>query len=256
MNLKQRHEQILNILNQNDSISVSSLSEKLDVSSVTIRKDLSILEDKKLLYRSHGSAVLINPYINDRPINEKEKLFVKEKKSIGVEAAKNINSTEAIIIASGTTMYFLAKEINPIDKMTIITSSVNISSILSANSNIDVIQLGGYVRSTSASTVGVFAEKLLDNFSCNKLFLGVDGIDLEYGITTTSSMEASLNRKMIEVAEKVIVLCDSSKFGKRGFGKICGLDSVHQIITDDGVSPRVVGSLNKMGIQVTIVAVK
>ena len=255
MTLKERHEQILSILNQSGAVSVCSLSERLDVSSVTIRKDLSILENKKLLYRSHGSAILINPYINDRPINEKEKLSVKEKKAIGMEAAKIINPKDSIIIASGTTMYFLAKEVNRSNNLTVITSSTNISSILSSSSTIKVIQLGGYVRSTSASTVGEFAEKMLDNFSCNKLFMGVDGIDLDYGITTTNSMEASLNRKMIEVSQKTIILCDSSKFGKRGFGKICGLESIHQIITDNNVSPRIVESLTEMGIEVIVVPV-
>ena len=94
---------------------------------------------------------------------------------------------------------------------------------------------------------------MLGNFSCSKLFLGVDGIDLKYGLTTTNSMEASVNRVMIETAQKTIVLSDSSKFGRRGFGKICNLDVVDQIITDSGVAPKVVEDLEDMGIKVTIV---
>ena len=127
------------------------------------------------------------------------------------------------------------------------------SATLHACQQVEVIQLGGIVRHTSTSVIGDYAERMLGNFSCSKLFLGVDGIDLKYGLTTTNSMEASVNRVMIEAAQKTIVLSDSSKFGRRGFGKICNLDVVDQIITDSGVAPKVVEDLEDMGIKVTIV---
>jgi len=97
---------------------------------------------------------------------------------------------------------------------------------IARNKNIDIIQLGGFVRNSSVSVVGNYAEKMLENFSCSKLFMGVDGIDLDYGLTTTNMMEANLNQVMIQAAQKVYVLADSSKFGRRGFGKICDLDAV------------------------------
>ena len=100
---------------------------------------------------------------------------------------------------------------------------------------------------------GAYAEKILEDFSCSKLFLGVDGIDIEFGLTTTNMMEAQLNRKMIECAQKTIVLADSSKFGKRGFGKICGLEVIEQVITDSGISDHMVTTLEGMGIEITIV---
>jgi DeoR family transcriptional regulator of aga operon len=99
----------------------------------------------------------------------------------------------------------------------------------------------------------MYAEKVLDDFSCSKLFLGVDGIDIEFGLTTTNVMEAQLNRKMIAASQKTIVLADSSKFGKRGFGRICGLEDVEQIVTDRGISDHMCKSLKGMGIEVTIV---
>ena len=100
--------------------------------------------------------------------------------------------------------------------------------------------------------VSEYAEKMLDNFSCSKLFIGVDGIDLDYGLTTTNLMEASLNKSMIRAAQKTIVLTDSSKFGRRGFGKICGLEAIDHIITDNKVPLQTVKSLQDMGIEVTI----
>ena len=116
-----------------------------------------------------------------------------------------------------------------------------------------MIQLGGLLRKSSSSVTGSYAEKILDDFSCSKLFLGVDGIDVEFGLTTTNMMEAQLNRKMIQAAQKTIVLADSSKFGKRGFGKICGLEDIEQVITDHNISEHMVETLKGIGIEVTIV---
>lgn len=252
MTLVERHNTILEILKQRGSVLVSDLAEILKVSSVTIRKDLTMLEEKKMLYRTHGSAILINPYINDRNVSEKEKMNPEEKQAIAKVAAKSIIPDDSIIIASGTTMFFLAREIQPQEHLTVITSSINVTAILARHNNIDIVQLGGLVRNSSVSVVSEYAVKMLENFSCSKLFIGVDGIDLNYGLTTTNLLEANLNRSMIQAAQKTIVLTDSSKFGRRGFGKICGLDAIDQIITDDKVSPQIVTGLEEMGIEVTI----
>ena len=119
----------------------------------------------------------------------------------------------------------------------------------------DVIQLGGITRSSSVSVVGPFAEQMLRSFNCSKLFIGVDGIDPEFGLTTTNMLEASLNRAMIDAAQKVVVLADSSKFGRRGFSKICDLESVDRIITDNRVQPLYLDRLRERGIEVTVVEV-
>lgn len=115
LSLPERHTRILTLLHQNGSISVARLSELFRVSEVTIRKDLSFLEQQKKLYRTHGSAILISPYIGDRHVDEKEKRNVAEKRAIGIAAAGLIDRDDSIIIASGTTMAFLAREIKPAD---------------------------------------------------------------------------------------------------------------------------------------------
>jgi DeoR family transcriptional regulator of aga operon len=245
----------MEILQQRGSASVVALAEQLNVSEVTIRKDLTLLEEKQMLYRAHGSAILMNPYINDRPINEKEKHNAVEKRAIGIQAASLIKPDDSILIASGTTMLYLAREIKAQGRLTVITSAINIVPILTRDRNVDVVQLGGMVRNTSVSAVGVYAERMLEDFSCSKLFLGVDGIDLDYGLSTTNLMEASLNRAMIRAAQKTILLVDSSKFGRRGFSKICDLDEVDQIITDSRISPHILEQLHSRGIEVTVVPV-
>lgn len=255
MTKEERHNLILDFLMQHNSVLVSDLSAKLNVSSVTIRKDLTELEKEKKLYRNHGKAILINPYITNRDVNEKEKFFVEEKRAIGTCAASLITPKDSILIASGTTVHYFARQIHNPDHLTVITASLQVSEILSQHPNVDIIQLGGLLRHSSLSVVSKYAEMMLTNFSCSKLYLGVDGIDLDYGITTTNLMEANLNRTMIQTAQKTIVLADSSKFGRRGFSKICDMEEVDQIITDSHVSPSIIKKIEEMGIELTIAEV-
>lgn len=252
MTKEERYSIILNMLMQHDSILVTELADYLNVSSVTIRKDLTELEKAKKLYRNHGKAILINPYINNRNVNEKEKLYPEEKSNIGREGAALITRDDSILIASGTSVHALARQIAPINKLTVITASLQVSEILSANEDIDIIQLGGVLRHSSLSVVGKPAENILSQFSCSKLFIGVDGIDLDFGITTTDVREADLNKAMIHAAQKTIVLADSSKFGRRGFSKIADMDDIDLIITDPNVQPSIVKRLEEMGIEICI----
>jgi len=251
--LPERHQFILDELKSKGSVHVVDLNKFLKVSSVTIRKDLKLLEEKGLLFRTHGGASTRNPYIIDRSVNEKEKLQTAEKMRIGMMAAQTIEPNDSIIIASGTSVLAFAKNIKPRGNLTVVTSALYVALELIKHPEIEVLQLGGILRKSSSSVAGPYAEQILNDFSCTKLFLGVDGIDLEFGLTTTSVMEAHVNRQMIAASQKVIVLTDSTKFGRRGFGRICGLESVDRIITDSGIPDHFVKSLESAGIEVEIV---
>lgn len=253
MTLAERHQFILNRIQQDQYINVVALCKELKVSSVTIRKDLKLLEEKNLLFRTHGGATINNPYTVDRPVNEKEKLQSVEKNKIGMAAAKLLKDNDSIVVASGTTLLYFVKNIPNGMSLTAVTSSLDMSNDLLRSPDIEVIQLGGLLRRSSSSVVGVYAERILQDFYFNTLFLGVDGIDLEHGLTTTNAMEAHLNRQMIKVSQKVVVLADSTKFGKRGFGKICGFEDVDHIITDKGVSQQMLKHLEGLGVTVTVV---
>ena len=248
-----RHKAIIEKINNEEQVKVQNLCDELDVSSVTIRKDLRLLEEKGFLYRIHGGATLNNPYAIDKHVNEKEKIHFSEKMKIGSEAAKMITQDDSILIASGTTVLCFAKCIVPNDSLTVITSALNVALELNNHLEIDVIQLAGNLRKRSSSVTGMYAEKILSDFSCTKFFLGVDGIDLDFGFTTTNMMEAKLNREMMKISQKTIVLADASKFGKRGFGKICAIDQIDEVITDDRISDYTKNSLEDLGVTVTIV---
>lgn len=253
MSRPERHQRIIELVTSKGYESVTNLCRDLKVSAVTVRKDLKILEKNNQLFRTHGGASNTNPFAIDRPVNEKEGLQIEEKKNIAKKAATYIEDKDSIIIASGTTMLALAREITTPQKLTVITPALQVASELTRHLNIDILQLGGIIRKSSSSAVGSYAEEILNDFYCTKLFLGVDGIDFEFGVTTSDTMEAQLNRKMISVAQRTIVLADHTKFGKRGFSKICGLDEIDEIITDKSIPQTIAEKFVNAGIKVTIV---
>ncbi|MDR1865664.1 MAG: DeoR/GlpR family DNA-binding transcription regulator [Bacteroidales bacterium] len=252
-NMVQRHKAILRELAKDGYVKVSDLSERFNTSAVTIRKDIKYLESKRLLFRSHGSISLYSSLTNERHIDEKEKVKVDEKIRIAEAANRLLEADDRIIIASGTTVLAFANKLTFADPLTVITPSMKISISLCYKQNIEVIQLGGSMRKSSASVIGPEAENFLDTLACSKLFLGIDGLDLDFGLTTSNIAEAHLNQAMIKAAQKVIVLADSSKFGKRGFGKICDLNQVHLIITDRDAPASSVEILREKGIDVMLV---
>ena len=133
-----------------------------------------------------------------------------------------------------------------------VTASLQVSVILSQDESNDIIQLGGMLRHSSLSVVGQYSKSILENCSFSKLFIGVDGIDFNYGFTTTDMREAELNQQMMRAAQKVIVLADSTKFGRRGFAKIGNIEDIDMIITDSGINPNVVKQIEEHGIEVIV----
>lgn len=252
MSITERHELILKRLQEKGRVSIQELSELIRVSGVTIRKDLKLLEDKNLLFRTKGGGSLNNPYTIERPIDEKEGINAAEKQRIAKAAVTLIGQNDSIIIGSGTTVFELARCLHPSKHLTVITPAAKVTLELSSRRNVEVLQLGGIVRPNSSSVAGSYAERALDDVSCGVLFLGVDGIDLDFGFSITNLAEASLNQKMIESAQVVVVMADSSKFGRRGLGKVCNFEQVHYVITDDKVHASTAKVLEERGIKVLI----
>lgn len=252
LSIAERHKYILEELNKKGFIRAADLTKALDVTVVTIRKDLKYLEEKKLLYRTHGSASPMNPNVPDVSVHLKEKIRSKEKAKIAKAAVKLLDNNDSIIVASGSTVNAFAEQINPTDNLNVVTPSLRIAILLSAHEKVKVLQLGGELHKNSLSVRGEYAAKAFEEFTCSKLFIGADGIDADYGITTSSIEEARLSKRMMEAASRTIVLVDSSKFGQRGFGKICAMDRVDVIITDDGISQAMKEMVEEAGIELII----
>jgi len=248
-----RHEYILRKLKENNKVSIADLCEEMDVSNVTIRKDLKVLEDKNLLFRIKGGASMNNPYAIDQPILVKETINSDEKNRIARAAVEIIENNDSILISSGTTAYAVARHLSPAHRLTVITPALKVALELCNKPNIEVLQLGGLIRQHSSSVAGQYAMRILDDVSCGIFFLGVDGIDLEFGITISNLIEATLNQKMLQTSQKVVVIADSTKFGRRGLGKVCNLEDVDYIITDKGTSRKYITALEEAGIKMIVV---
>lgn len=251
LSIAERHKLIIEKLNKDGFVTVDNLSKQFKVTQVTIRKDLKQLEKKGLLHRSHGSA---SPsiHIKERNVTEKEKLNTQEKRRIGKAAASLIEENDSIIINSGSTICEFAKNINSESSSTIVTSSVTATLILSEIENINLLLLGGKFRKRSMSVIGNYSISFLSNITCSKSFIGVDGIDPSFGITTSHIEEAELNKSMMDVSLKTIVLCDSSKFRKKGFAKICDIEDIDIIITDSGISKSMETIIKNKGVDLII----
>ncbi len=247
-----RRVKILDILNSQGKVSVSELSEIFQVSEVTIRNDLSHLDAKNLLIKTRGGALKIQSVGIDHHLNEKAKINSKDKQAIGKKAAEIINDNDTIIIDSGTTTVEIAKNLNGKRNLTVVTNALNIASQL-INDDVKVIVLGGILRSNSLSLVGPIAENSIKNFYCDKCFIGVDGIDSNSGIYTPIPEEANLNKLMIENSKEVIVVTDSSKFKRKGFGFIAPMSKVNMIITDSKIPEDDLKKLQSMEIKVVLV---
>ena len=223
LSIAERHKYILDSLNKHGFVRITDVANELGVTKVTIRKDIKILESKGLLYKVHGSARPANPHVADLDVHVKDNINRDAKRRIAQRAAEMLGETDSIIMASGSTVYAFAEEIKMRmwHLLNIVTPFLRLGVLLNESENVNVVQLGGSVHKKSLSVLGEEAARELDDCICSKVFFGVDGIDPEHGITTSTIDEAKLTRRMMHAASQVIVLADSSKFGQRGFGRIC-----------------------------------
>ena len=231
---------------------VVDLAENLGVTTATIRTDLQYLEDRGTLIRSHGGAITATSAVRDLKEDVKKKVNAVAKKRIGKEAAKFICDNDSIIIASGSTMVAFAEEIMPHESLNVVTPSIPIASQFIDRPNVTVLQLGGIIYGNSLSARGAYAEAGLDTLHCSKVFFGVEGFDLKSGLTCATLEEANLTRKMMKSATQSIVLADSTKFCRRGFGKICNIEDIDILITDSGLPEEARSAIEAIGITIVV----
>ena len=252
MTLSERHKYILDQLEKKGFVRVNDISEQLGVSGATIRKDLRILESQHLLYRNHGSASLMTPKVVDLPVQEKSKINSEQKLKIVRMADSLIEEDDSLILTSGSTIEALALNITPRGRMNVVTPSIRVGVYLSDKENIDVMMLGGRLVVKSLSVRDSYKQDGLKYVNCSKMFCSCDGLDVEAGVTTAFVEEARITNAMMDAASKVILLVDSSKIGKSGYGKICDLSRIDVLITDAGIPQSVKERIEEEGVQVIV----
>lgn len=250
--IERRHEIVL-LTEQHGKVSVKQLSEQFGVSTVTIRYDLNELNKRGLIVRSRGGAIASNRLTKELSIKEKQKDNYQVKKSIAKEVAGLINNGESIIIDSGTTTEEVASCLSSKEDLVVMTNGLNIANELARLPNCDVYMVGGQLRHKSMSFHDSHAEERIQNFNFNKVILGVDSIDISSGLSTHFEPEAKLNRVMCNSAEKVIVVTDSSKFGRSALHSILPLSDIDVLITDNGIPEEFIKILNELKVDLRIV---
>lgn len=250
--IAERRKYILESILKDGLVKVADLASALGVTQTTIRKDLNHLEQEGLLYRAYGSALPATIPVMDINLNNKKLINFEAKQRIASAACGLIEENDSIILGSGSSIAIFAEALKPKGRLNVVTTAVNISMHLGDTANITVMQVGGLLYSNTLSVVGNDAIQTIRNVYCSKLFIGVDGIDPDYGITSGTVEESDLIQQMIKSAEKTILLSDSSKYGKRGFSRICPIEDIDIIITDSGLPEEARCRMEELGVKVII----
>jgi DeoR family transcriptional regulator, aga operon transcriptional repressor len=243
---------ILERLSNGGSVAVIDLSRELGVSTATVRRDLRLLEEQRLLARTHGGAVA-QGLVYELPLRYKGARHQDEKRRIADAAAASVTEGAAIGLTGGTTTTEVARALATRDRLTIVTNALNIASELAVRPNLKLLVTGGVARAESYELVGPLAEQSLASVNLDAVFLGVDGISPEAGLTTHHEIEAHTNLALIGRARRVVVVADSSKIGRVAFARICTLDLVDELITDTAAEPETLRAMRDAGVLVTTV---
>ncbi|WP_141506202.1 DeoR/GlpR family DNA-binding transcription regulator [Paenibacillus luteus] len=252
MLVHERYDKIVQLVNERGSIRVTELSDLCLVTEETIRRDLDRLEQAGRLRRSHGGAVSVKDQQPEIPYFEREITHAEEKRRIAEAAVKLIQPKDRILLDASSTAWYMAASMPDIP-LTVLTNSIKVAMELSSKEKIEVISTGGILASRSLSYVGPLAERSLDAYHVDKAFFSCKGVHLERGISESNELQARIKHKMVGMADQVILLADSSKFGVQAFTHVADLSAVDTIITDGQLSAELRTQLQERQIGVTTV---
>jgi len=246
---------ILQELNQHGSVGVTTLAERLNVSEASVRRDLHLLEQQKLLTRTHGGAVA-SGVLYELPMRYRGGQNYEAKRAIAQRVAALLPADiSSIGLNGGSTTTEVARAVATRPGLRVVTNALNIASELAVRANIELVVCGGSARAESYELVGPLAELVLANLNLDIAVIGVDGVSPTAGFTTHHEVEAHTNRALVRAADRVVVAADSSKLGKRGFARICEISAASDIVTDSGADERAVADLERLGPRVHVVPV-
>lgn len=249
---EERRRSIVQFVNQRGRALIRELAADFGTSEITIRRDLETLSNRGLVYRTRGGALPIRSGVeSERNLTEREQQHPQEKLRIAAAAAKIVREGQSIVLDSGSTTTAIARALRGFRNLTVITNAVNIATEL-AGSSVEVILTGGILRKNSYSLVGPLAEESLRLLKADIVFLGIDGIDAQTGVSTSDLLEAQLNRIMVSMAARVIAVCDSSKFGRHSLTTIVPLSKLDSVVTDKQIPGEDLKALKKAGVEVIL----
>ncbi|SEM09283.1 DeoR/GlpR family DNA-binding transcription regulator [Nonomuraea pusilla] len=248
-----RWNAILELLAQEGRLSVEEAAQALDVSTATIRRDFDQLAQQQMLMRTRGGAVA-QSVSYDLPLRYKTARHADEKQRIAAAAAELVPAGAVVGLNGGTTTSELARALATLATLesgfTVVTNALNIASELTVRRHVKIVVTGGVARQQSYELIGPLASGVLEQVTLDIAFLGVDALDVELGASAHHEGEASVNHLMISRAQRVVVVADSSKVGKRAFARICPLSEIDTLVTDARLSDALAHRLTDAGVRV------
>ncbi len=250
LNVEERRREIATMVKEQGKVRVSDLSKLYRISEVSVRNDLSELEQMGALERVHGGAIAPHrPYYNmgfdERLVTNRD-----EKRRIAKEAAKLVSEGDTIVINSGTTSLYFTEEILSVPNIKIVTNSLLVAQATNGSSNTEVILLGGLFAQNNRYTFGETAIRQMQGYRVDKAVLSVDGVSVEDGITDYYYLEAELCRRMLARAHKTIVLADYTKIGRSSFSNIGQISDIDVLVTNREASKNELEQIREQGIEV------
>ncbi len=249
----ERRNYIIELLNRDGKVVIEDLARILEVSEMTIRRDLQYLEEHKLVTRTHGGAVLHNLLTEEIPYIKKAEQNIEEKQRIGMYASSLVKEGDIIILDAGTTNMEIAKGIVGIKSLKVITNDLMIGAFLSKYDGIEVYCTGGIIQRDTGACLGNTTIEFLQNINADIAFVGASAIDIQKGITTPTMDKAQWKKEIIKCAERAILVADSLKFGKVSFAKICSLNRLDLIITDTGIDDEIRQEFENLDVEIKLV---
>ena len=246
-----RLQELLGVINSQGRVLVNELCKKFNVTPATIRKDLNQLEQAGLIRRVHGGAISLAESAGlELTSQEKMNIHAGAKQDIAKRACRYVKPGQVIAIDSGTTTMEFTKLICNIPNLTVITNDLSIALYLEKNASHSVIFLGGMVRKDFHCTVGSTVLQMLDGLHIDTLFLGTNAIDLQWGLSTPNFEMANVKSKLISNSRRVILLADSSKFGRASLARFATLEQINLLVTDPDVKAEDAEVLRSLDVDV------
>jgi len=254
---EERHRKILDIIARDGNIMVAEICEMFDVSEMTARRDLRILDRQGLLRRVHGGAVSSLGRSYEPPYNLRVTHAVDVKQAIGRKAAEMVIDGDSIALDVGTTTLEVARALHGKRNLTIITASLTIANEVATNfslgSDVRLILTGGIVRPSEFSMIGHIAEEAYRDFHVDKAFIGIGGVSLEEGLTEYNLEDALVKRALLHSAREKFVVAGGAKLGRVTFATVGPLSEVQYLITDQTAPKDIIKSLSEQGVKVFVV---
>lgn len=245
----ERQDKIIELINEQDSLTVAQICDIFDVSEATARRDLAALATQNMIRRVHGGAVKKHSIAtSEAPIIQRQLENADVKKRIGEATANLINNHETLLLVGGSTGIAVAHELLYHENLTIVTDSLIVSSILLNHGKHTVIMLGGTVNPEEHAVRGTLSRIILKQLQVDKVILGTKAISSEWGLSVETPEEAELWRSYIEVAHHIIVVTDSTKFSQSALVQVCTLDSIHTMVTDSSLDPEIATQVREKGV--------